>query len=213
MIDTIIFDLDGIVIDSEAVWDIGQAEFLRRRSLVYDRERIKHLITGTSLIDGIKIMQREYGFEGDPEKLSIERREIFKEMLAREAKFMKGFKGFYDRVKDSYKTCIATSLDKELLAVADNKLSISKIFNGNIFTIADVGYASKPNPAIFLYAARKMNSQPAYCLVIEDAPHGIEAAKRAGMKCVALTTTYNKEKLTGADLVADSYSQVNLDKF
>jgi len=99
------------------------------------------------------------------------------------------------------------------LEIADQRLRLSELFNGNVFSVAEIGYVSKPNPDIFLYAARKLNSQPEHCLVIEDSPHGIEAAKRAGMRCIALTTTYTRDKLAQADLVVDSYSQIDLGRF
>jgi beta-phosphoglucomutase-like phosphatase (HAD superfamily) len=50
-------------------------------------------------------------------------------------------------------------------------------------------------------------------MVIEDSPNGIEAAKRAGMQCIALTTTYNREKLTEASSIVDSYSQIDMSQF
>jgi beta-phosphoglucomutase-like phosphatase (HAD superfamily) len=71
-----------------------------------------------------------------------------------------------------------------------------------------VGHRSKPNPDIFLHAASRLDAKPENCLVIEDAPHGVEAAKRAGMKCIALTTTYDRQILCNADLVVDSFAQI-----
>ncbi|MBI2530007.1 MAG: HAD family phosphatase [Candidatus Diapherotrites archaeon] len=213
MIDTIIFDAEGIVVDSEIIWDRGQEEFLRRRGFVYDRSRIKHLLTGKSLPEGVKILQREYGFKGDSEELAKERIEIVRELFRNQLSFISGFEEFYKKIAGKYKTCIATSMSKDLLEITDQRLGLSKLFNGNVFSIADVGYVSKPNPEIFLYSAKMLSSQPKYCLVIEDSPYGIEAAKRAGMRCIALTTTYERDKLKDADLVVDSYSQINLTNF
>ena len=59
MIDTIIFDGEGIVVDTETIWDKGQEEFLRRRGFVYDRERIKPLLTGRSLAEGVEVKKQE----------------------------------------------------------------------------------------------------------------------------------------------------------
>ncbi len=213
MLDAIIFDGEGIVVDTETIWDRGQQEFLRRRGLVYDRDRIKPLITGRSVVEGVRIMQREYGFSGDPEPLARERIEIVKGLFEREVKFIDGFEAFYRRVRDQYKTCIATAMAEDLLAVVDRRLGLSRLFDGHIFSLADVGYRSKPNPDIFLYAASQLNCRPADCVVIEDAPHGIEAARRAGMRCIALTTTYRREKLEAADLVVGSYPEIDLAVF
>ena len=106
-------------------------------------------------------------------------------------------------------TCIATASDDRLILLADEKLGLSKIFGaGKIFKISDVGNTSKPDPAIFLYSAARMNRAPEECMVIEDAPHGVAAAKNAGMYCVALTTTRPREELTRADIVVDSYGDI-----
>ena len=70
MIDTIIFDAEGIVIDTETIWDKGQAIFLQRRGFVYDRERIKPLLTGRTLAEGVEIMRQAYRFDGDTEALA-----------------------------------------------------------------------------------------------------------------------------------------------
>jgi beta-phosphoglucomutase-like phosphatase (HAD superfamily) len=55
-----------------------------------------------------------------------------------------------------------------------------------------------------------MNSDPQDCVVIEDSPYGIEAANRAGMKCIGLATTYEPEKLKGADFIVSNYREINL---
>jgi beta-phosphoglucomutase family hydrolase len=68
---------------------------------------------------------------------------------------------------------------------------------------------SKPAPDIFLMAAKKLKLQPEQCLVIEDAINGIKAAKNAGMKCVAITTTHSAEMLQEADLIIETYEAVN----
>jgi HAD superfamily hydrolase (TIGR01509 family) len=213
MIDTIIFDAEGVVIDTESIWDLGQRIFLRRRGIEYEREKIKHLLTGKSLSEGASVMQRAYGFPGDPADLGRERLEIVKDLLLREVKFIEGFEDFFHGVRSTYKTCIATAMDLELFRLVDRRLGLSELFHGEIFTLADVGHQSKPNPDLFLYAASRLHSSPEKCVVIEDSPYGIEAARRAGMKCIGLATTYDPEKLAGADLIVARYSEIDLASF
>jgi HAD superfamily hydrolase (TIGR01509 family) len=208
MIDAIIFDCDGVVIDSEPLWDKAQTEFLKRRGFVYDREQVKHKLTASSAVGAIKIMQGLYGFGGDPEQLSLERLAIMLELFATELSFVKGFTDFFGRIKDTHITCIATSLDPSLLALADRRLGLASFFGDRMYTVADVGGVAKPDPAVFLYAADKLRAAPAQCLVIEDSPFGILAAKRAGMRCAALTTTYSRDKLAGADEIVDHFADI-----
>ena len=101
-------------------------------------------------------------------------------------------------------------MDEDLLRIIDRKLNLFKLFKDRVFSLADVGYQSKPNADIFLYAVRQLESKVKNCVVIEDAPHGVEAAKRAGIICIALTTTYDRDKLSAADVVVDSYSDIDL---
>ena len=210
MIDTIIFDCEGVVADTEDIWDLGQREFLRRRGCVYDRQKIKPLVTGKTLLEGVRILKGEFGFSGNPEKLALERKKIVSDLLDENVEFIDGFKDFFSRVRGAYKTCIATSMDEDLLEIVDRQLGLSELFEGKIFSLANVGYNSKPDPKIFLYAAQQLGSTHENCLVIEDSPYGVEAAKRAGMKCIGLTTTYDRDMLRRADLVVESYSEIDL---
>lgn len=210
MIDTIIFDAEGVVIDTETIWDRGQEEFLHRRGFVYDRERIKPLLTGRTLVEGVRVMQEAYGFGGDPDDLARERADIVRELFATEVGFIDGFEAFYEKVRDSYKTCIATAMDRDLLTLVVRHLGLSQLFAGHIYTVADVGFRSKPNPDVFLYAAKQLASEPDTCVVIEDAPHGIEAARRAGMRSIGISTTYEHDKLLAADVVVDGFGEIDL---
>lgn len=208
MIDTIIFDADGVILDSEILWDKGQEEFLKRRGFEYHRDKLKHLMTSTSPAEGVLVMQKYYGFTGDPGILARERIEIVRGLFEDELTLMPGFLEYFNSVKNTHKTCIATSLDNELLAIADRRLGLAGLFGPNVYTIAQVGHKGKPDPAIFLYAAHKLGSRPEQCLVIEDSPYGITAAKRAGMRCIGLATTYGQEMLSEADVVVQNFDQI-----
>lgn len=212
MIDTILFDAKGVVIDSEAIWDLEQAEFLRQRGLVYDRAGIKHRMTGASLAEGAMILAREYGFPADPEAHAIERLSIVRELYGSRLGFMDGFPEFFDRVRGRYKTCIATSMPRELLEIADRELGLSGLFGDRLYCIADVGHRSKPDPALFLHAARRLDSGPVTCVVIEDSPLGLEAARRAEMRSIGLAGTHPRPTLAAADLVVDSFWEIDLDR-
>ena len=208
MITTIIFDAEGVVFDSEPVWDRAQVEFLRRRRIIYKREQLKPLLTGRSLIEGVRVMQEMYGFPGKPEILAQERLAIVKEFLGVGVNFVEGFLDFYEQIQKKYKACIATAMDRTLFREVENSLNLRKLFLENIFFIDDVHGKGKPQPDIFLHAAERLQSLVEECLVIEDAPLGIEAARRAGMRCIALTTTYERTRLQDADVVVDRFSQM-----
>jgi beta-phosphoglucomutase len=209
-IQAILFDAEGVVIDTEKMWDAAQVEFMNRRGITYDRSKLKHLLSGKSQPEAIEILRAECGLMGDTSSLVAERRELVRRHLANGVEFVGGFREFHQQVQSAYRTCIATAMPEDLLAIVDARLGLSRLFDGRIYSLSAVGYRSKPNPDIFLYAAGRLEVEPANCLVIEDAPHGVEAARRAGMKCVALTTTFDRQTLSRADRVVDSFAQIEL---
>jgi beta-phosphoglucomutase-like phosphatase (HAD superfamily) len=208
----LIFDLEGVIINSEPAWEGVDNEFLRRRNIPYDIEEVKPLVMGRSLVDGARALQEKYGFDGDPEALGQERRDLAKVHLQAEIDFMPGFMEFFTATASKYPRAIATALERDFLAAIDAKLHLSEMFNGYVYSIEDIGFISKPNPDIFLYAAKNLGADPDECLVIEDAPNGVVAAKAAGMQCVAITNTVSKERLVGADQIIDTYSAIVLQK-
>lgn len=215
-IKSVIFDLEGVVVDSEPVWTQADLVFLKKHGInitceEYEAE-IKPLLMGLVLRDGITLMKKHFGFPEDPIKLAIDRRNIVKSLFGEEITFIPGFIEFHEGIRRTYSTAVATSLERYFLEPLDRRLDLSERFNNQVHSVEDIGFISKPNPAIFLYAARSLKTDPKNCLVVEDAPNGIEAAKRAGMRCLALTTSSPREKLLQADLVIDGYHEVDFSK-
>lgn len=205
----IIFDAEGVIIQTEGLWDQSQREFFGRRGIQYDRTKSKHLLAGRSLIEGVKIIQEMYPIPGDPADLATERRTIMAELLLSNVDFVPGFLDYYRRaVHTGFATCVATSMEPALFDAVDERLRLRELFDGRIYFTADVGGLSKPDPAVFLYAARQIHCRATACLVIEDSPAGIAGAAAAGMQCVALTTTFPEEHLGEADLICESFANI-----
>jgi HAD superfamily hydrolase (TIGR01509 family) len=208
----IIYDLEGTIINTEVLWDEAAIEFLKRHGHVYDHLATKHLLMGRTIEQGAVILRDHHGFDGEPAGLARERREIITKLMERDVEFMPGFKEFHAKVRGEYKTAIATSKEREFLFKVDRGLKLHQYFGDQIYSIADIGFIAKPEPDIFLHAAKMLGAEPAKCLVIEDAPNGVLAAKAAGMDCVGLTGSTTKERLAaaGADQVVDHFSQIKL---
>jgi len=133
MITTIIFDAEGIVFDTESIWDQAQVDFLGRRNVTYEREVLKPLLSGRSLIEGVRTMQSLYGFPGEPELLAQERLSIVKNFLVSGVNFIDGFLDFYRCVHQYYKVCIATAMDRSLFEIVEITLNLKRIFREKIF--------------------------------------------------------------------------------
>lgn len=212
MLKAIIFDLEGVVVDSEKLWDRCAVIFLGNHGFKYEREPHKPLLMGKTLEEGVEIWKKEIGLKGDTKKLAQERRDIIREMYY-ETNFIPGFLDFFNKVKDKYKIGVGSSIERTFLEIVDNKLGITKLFNNHVYSIADIGFISKPNPDIFLFVAKKIGVNPKDCVVFEDSPNGVRAAKNAGMMCVATTNTTTSDLLKEADIIIDSWMDNQLKQF
>ena len=111
---------------------------------------------------------------------------------------------------DGFLLAVGSSGPSQNIALSLDKLGCAFQFAA-IVTGSDVT-RGKPDPQVFQLAAERLGNSPADCAVVEDAPHGIEAACRAGMKAVALTGTATRDRLAQADLVVDRLSELTPDK-
>jgi beta-phosphoglucomutase len=210
-IEAILFDCDGVVLDSETIWDRCEAEFLLRRGIAFDAALTKPLITGLGQIPSVLLLQEQYGVPGDPEELAAERLDIIRSLFEREVRFTPGFEEFFEkRVRGQFRTCVATSMPEALFAVADRRLGLRRFFGDRVYFPSHVGGRAKPEPDLFLYAASQLDTPPERCLVIEDSPRGIEAARRAGMAVIGLATTHDRGLLAEADQVVESFGEIGL---
>lgn len=210
-VDALIFDCEGVVLDTEGIWDRGYEILFDRREMRYDPSETKHVIGGRALIDIAGIMRRDYGFKESPKEIESEILGIMEGLFSTELRYIPGFKDFYrTQVLGSKKSAVATAMYDQLMKIADAKTGILDLFDRRVYTIAQVGNVGKPDPAIFNYAAKMIGADPKRTVGVEDSPHGIEAIKRAGMYAIALTTTYDKSKLMAADMIVDSYREIDL---
>jgi len=110
--------------------------------------------------------------------------------------------------KGNFRLGLSSSAPRENIDFVLSELDLAGIFNC-IVSGQEVP-ASKPSPQIYLLAAERLQATPNDCVVIEDSPLGVKAAKTAGMKCLAVTNTHHREDLRGADTVVDSLQNVDL---
>ena len=206
----IIFDADGVVLNSEILWDKSQVVLLGRRGLRYDRAILKPQLAGRSMLAGVQLMIAHYQLDENPEDMARERWEIVRELFATELEFMHGFEAFFSALDLSrYRVAIATAMQRDLMKVVTRRLHLYDYFGDHIYHIEDVGNKSKPAPDVFLHAAKKIGVKPCRCAVIEDAPHGLQAARAAGMYAIGLASTFDKQLLQKAHFVTSDYQQIS----
>lgn len=159
-IKAIIFDAEGVVVDTEVLWDKSQEVLLGRRELEYDREYLKPKMAGQTLLEGAQLMVDHYRLDEDPNHIAQERKALINGLFENEINYIDGFLPFMDALKKTdLPISIATAMDKNLMKKVEAKLKLSHIYGEHIYFIEDVGNKSKPAPDVFLLAAKKMGIQ------------------------------------------------------
>ena len=123
---------------------------------------------------------------------------------------MPGLVGLLKKLQSrKYPMAVASSSTPEIIDLILKKTNLKKYFQ--VIVSAEEAGKSKPEPDVFLLAAEKLGIKPANCLVVEDSPNGIKAAKSAGMMCIAYKGPgADPEKQTAADAVIQNYSQLEM---
>ncbi len=197
----LIFDMDGTMIDSMPYHTQSWLEFCRRRGIHIDVQDLLQRTTGRT---GTECMGELFGrpmtaLEALP--LVHEKEDIYRELFAPVFKEVAGFKAFAAQARSQgLKIGVGTAGDKHNIAFALGHLKLPHA--PDVVVGGDQGFAGKPEPAIFLEAARALSVRPGDCIVFEDAPFGIEAARRAGMRAVAICTSHSAQQLAGPHVLA-----------
>jgi beta-phosphoglucomutase family hydrolase len=203
----IIWDLDGVIVDSAPFHFEAWREFAAVKGRVYTEEDFRKTF-GMRNEDILLYIFEEKLEQGVLETWSDEKEGRFRDLIRRSVEPLPGVITLV-RALDmaGYQQAIASSAPLENIHLILNSLAILDFFDA-IISGEDVA-RGKPDPEAFLKAARVMSLDPERCLVIEDAAVGIEAAKRAGMKSIGVTNTLPRKKLALANRVVRSLEEVD----
>lgn len=210
MLKAVIFDMDGVISDTEPVYELASIQFLADRGIHVDAEYLAQFIGTTNEFMWTSIM-KDFGFE-----LSVEECVDGVDEIRREYEKVHGLQaipGVIDLLKRCYDAKLllavaSSSSMKEIHRVLD-ALNIRSFFT----TIASGTQCehSKPFPDVFLKAAKDLNVDPSECIVVEDAKNGVLAASRANMKSIGFANpNFGNQDLSLATLVVTDFSEVTV---
>ncbi len=213
----LIFDVDGVIADTEAINARASAEVFEELFGIkgVKREDFEEGI-GRGAEAYMQAAARVHGLEltgNDLARAVALRQEKFLEVLKNEG--LVPYPGVLELIHEaledpSWGVAIATSSTREK---SEAVLKASRIpYHRMVYVTGSEVKAKKPDPELFLTAARKLGVEPRESVVVEDAPNGVEAAKAGGFHCVAVTNTVPAEKLKEADLIVSSLADVSLER-
>ena len=212
-VEAFIFDMDGTMIDSMPWHAQAWVEFSRRRGMAIDVPDLMARTTGRNGTECIReLLQREVE-QAEADALTREKEDIYRGLFGPSFAEVAGFRAFAANASvRGLKLAVGTAGDIHNVAFAMSRLGMEP----EPLTIVrgDEGLPGKPQPAIFLEAARRIGAAPERCIVFEDAPFGIEAARRAGMHAVAVCSTHSAQELAGPHVLAavrDYHELMNTD--
>ena len=207
MIKGVLFDMDGVLADSEEyICKAAIMMFAELGSLVLPDDFRPFVGTGENrYLGGVA---EKYGLKIDIEKAKARTYEIYTQIIRGELNPLPGAREFVRECRDrGLKLALATSADRIKMEANLREINIPEDLFDALVTGLDV-VNKKPHPDIYLKAAELIGLKPSECLVVEDAVSGIRAGKSAGCRCLAVSGSFEREQLLEADWICDALDKV-----
>ncbi|UCH92167.1 MAG: HAD family phosphatase [Candidatus Aminicenantes bacterium] len=196
----IIFDMDGLMVDSERLYHQAQQEINRQfNKTLPEKTRLKMM--GRKPLESMKIFVEELDIPMDAEKVLEMRDNIMREKYKNHLVPLPGLFHIIDAFSGKLKLAISTGTQQEFLDIVVDQLEIRDKFA--VLQASDDIEKGKPHPEIYLKTCKKLGLKPEECIVLEDSLNGVLAGKRAGCYVIAVPSEYTKEEnFDIADFVA-----------
>lgn len=207
-----IFDMDGVLCDSEAFIAEAAIRMFKERHGVGVREEDFIPFVGTGEERFLTGVGEIYGIEPKMPDDKNELYRLYAECVQGKLKPLPGVKQFIERAREAgIKLAIATSADEFKLRVNLAEIELDPSQFDALVNGLDIEH-KKPAPDIFLEAAKRLELDPAECVVFEDAINGVQAAKAAGACCIGITSSFSEQQLknVGADATSPGFENLPL---
>ena len=208
MIEAVVFDLDGILVDSEHVWDEARKELAAERGGRWHEGASRDMM-GMSSVEWSRYMRDEIGLDEPPDEISAEVVRRLEEIYRRELPLIEGSVEAVERLAARWPLALASSSNRELI---DLVLELSGLASRFRVTVSSEEVPrGKPAPDVYLEAARRLGVPSERCAAVEDSENGIRSAKAAGMRVLAIPNRDyppDPDALRLADKVLKSIAQL-----
>ena len=204
MIEGVIFDLDGLLLDSEQVWDEAREELAKERGGRWSDHAQRDMM-GMSSPEWSAYMHDVIGLPEPPEEINVEVVRRLEERYRERLPVIPGAQAAVERLAERWPLALASSSNRELIDLALDLMGVAKYFKATVSS--EEVARGKPAPDVYLEAARRLGVDADKAAAIEDSRNGIRAAKAAGMRVVAIPNEHfppDDETLGQADVVLES---------
>jgi HAD superfamily hydrolase (TIGR01509 family) len=204
----VVFDLDGVLVQTEELWDEVRARFARERGGRYDAEAQRAMM-GMSSLEWSRFMNEELGVPEPPERISAE---VVRRMEARYRErlpLIDGAREAVERLAARWPLGVASSSNRPLIEAVLELSGLAQFFQATVSSEEVAG--GKPAPDVYLEAAARLGVDPARCAAVEDSRSGIRSARAAGMRVIAIPNASfppDDEALAEADVVLASLAEL-----
>jgi len=208
MIRAVVFDLDGVLLDSEQVWDEVREQLTRERGGRW-HENAQRDMMGMSSTEWSRYMRDTLGLAESPDEISAEVVRRLEERYRRELPLLDGARETVERLAARWPLGLASSSNREVIDLVMEVSGLGRYFR---VTVSSEEVArGKPAPDVYLEAARRLEVTPESCAAVEDSSNGLRSAKAAGMRVIAIPNAHfppDAESLALADVTLGSLAEL-----
>jgi HAD superfamily hydrolase (TIGR01509 family) len=208
--EAVVFDLDGVLLQSEEVWDAVRESYVREGGGRYDEE-VQRAMMGMSAPEWSHFLHSEAEVPHEPETINREVVERMLEEYRRELPLLPGAEEAVRRAAAAFPLGLASSSNREIFEAVLDLAGLTDCFRATVSS--EEVARGKPAPDVYLEAARRLGVPPETCAAVEDSHAGIRSAKSAGMRVVAIPNAAyppDAETLALADAVVASLAELTL---
>ena len=208
MIEAVVFDLDGVIVDSEQVWDAVREELARERGGRW-HEQAQRDMMGMSSTEWSRYMHEVIGLSERPDEISAE---VVRRLAARYEEslpLVPGAVGAVERLGARWPLGLASSSNREIIDLVLAESGLRDLFRATVSS--EEVTRGKPAPDVYLEAARRLGVGATSCAAVEDSSAGIRSARGAGMRVIAIPNRHfppDDEAFGAADLVLASVDEL-----
>jgi beta-phosphoglucomutase family hydrolase len=203
----VIWDMDGVLVDSASFHFAAWQEVFSKRGVKFTEEDFIGFFGSRNDFIVRNVLGQNIP-EEDIKKITQEKELEFRDKIKGKVKLLPGVSTLLDMMRGNLKMALVSSAPKENIDLVTRELNMEEYFD-YVVSGHEV-MESKPSPEVYSLAAQKLETNPKNCLVIEDSPLGVKAAKAAGMKCLAVNHSHPQQDMIEANAVVNTLEDMDL---